>query len=157
MEEQARHAGLRAWLRREGASVDHCQVGTTLSAGYAVCTTRTLRCGDEIFCCPLYTTMRAADALADVTIGGALQEIGTENDEPPLDDRALLMMLLIHSRSQGDRSFWSHYIGVLPGQELVATLPMHWDSERLDLLAGTPLRRQAQQQHTELARLFDCT
>jgi hypothetical protein len=153
MKELAAHTALRTWLRREGASIDNCYVGETPSftAGYGVFTARRLRCGDEIFSCPLHVAMRATDVFGDEVIGTALREVG----EPLLDSRALLMLLLIHSRAQGESSIWSHYIKTLPGQEIVGALPMHWDSERLDVLTGTPLRLQAQYQLEALEQLFN--
>jgi len=70
--------------------------------------------------------------------------------EPLLDDRTLIMLLLLERRRQGDP-----YAACLPGEELVRSLPLHWpEEERASLLRGTTLLHRARAEERRLHEVF---
>lgn len=146
-------AKLLEWAASESASVSAVKVDTVRYGIRGLVTTRALRAGELIFRCPLHLTMRASDALKEPFIGKALR---TARAQPGsmLDDRSLVMLLLIRSRTLGAESPWAAYISSLPDEELVSSVPMNWAGYLLDDLQGTPLYQQAMKQRETLSSWF---
>ena len=150
-------AALLAWAVREGATISGCRVGVSPCGGRGVFASRTLQSGEEVFRCPTKLLLRAADALAEPTIGAALREVrGSVDCGHLLDDRALMLLLLVRSRALGEASPWAAYLACLPPPaELAASLPLSWTADELAALEGTALLHQAREQRRALERLYE--
>jgi hypothetical protein len=62
----------------------------------------------------------------------------------PIDDRVRLQLHLLNECRRGAKSRWEPYIASLPGDELVANLPISWDDETLTrLLQHTPMHARS--------------
>ena len=73
-----------------------------------------------------------------------------------LDDRAMIILRLVHNRRMGRASAWRAYTRLLPGDEIVRALPMHWDDDVLEeRLGGTALVEQVRGQKLQLRRLHE--
>ena len=73
-----------------------------------------------------------------------------------LDDRTMMILRLVHNRRMGRASAWRAYIRLLPGEEIVRALPMHWDDDVLqERLGGTALVEKVREQKLQLRRLHE--
>jgi len=151
----ARNSGADAlinWLAAEGADLAPITVGASAYGGLGVCAATALPAGAVAFRCPCSVVLTAAAALDDPLIGPPLRHLAASDISPGLDDPYRLMLLLLAHRAQGASSRWAPYIAALPGDELPASLPLHWPAtEASELLAGTPLLAQASKAAADLA------
>ena len=131
--------------------------------GVGVFAARDVKRGESFFRCPLSCLMRATDAKT----GAA----GDDDDDPelksfvraldalkvngtPIDDRVRLQLHLLNECRRGAKSRWEPYIASLPGDELVANLPISWDTKTLTrLLQHTPMHGKVKEDKERLRRL----
>ena len=161
-ERLSRGAALLEWIKQEGGDVDAVRVGKG-PGGVGVLAARDVKRGESFFQCPLTCLMRATDAKKGAS--------GDDDDDPefksfvraldalkvngtPIDDRVRLQLHLLNECRRGAKSRWEPYIASLPGDELVANLPISWDDETLTrLLQHTPMHGKVKEDKERLRRL----
>ena len=161
-ERLSRGAALLEWIKQEGGDVDAVRVGKG-PGGVGVFAARDVERGESFFRCPLRCLMRATDAKTGAS--------GDDDDDPefksfvraldalkvngtPIDDRVRLQLHLLNECRRGAKSRWEPYIASLPGDELVANLPISWDDETLTrLLQHTPMHAKVKEDKERLRRL----
>ena len=140
---------LLGWLRSAGARVGKVALRSDECGGVGVFATERVAGGAELLACPCDIILCPAVALADPTIGAALRAHVHES-------RWQLILMLLHCKQPGVRGPWSAYVASLPSaDELLPSLPLHWEPAQLEQLRGSSLARKAEESLMELRRFHD--
>lgn len=143
---------LLAWV---GAQ-PNIRIGETRTRGLGVFAARDLPANTVLLQFPVSCLLRAGTGGAADDAGARLQQMRDEVGPDLLDDRAMMILRLVHNRRMGRASAWRAYTRLLPGDEIVRALPMHWDDDVLEeRLGGTALVEQVRGQKLQLRRLHE--
>ena len=136
---------LLSWVVASGGE-PNVRLAADSHGGVRMVASADIASGEAAFSCPVRLLLTPAVALEELP---ALRKA-----HPLLCDRWRVILLLMHARQKREASFWAPYVQSLPGDELPASLPLHWpEATRSALLRGTPLlTRGAREWHAEVTR-----